>query len=153
MIDITDYAKLSGALTQLHADDQPLFGIMTPQHMTEHLASIVRFSNGKDPRQLVFPADRAQKNKEIIIYTDTALPLGFKSPALPKEGLADLTHSDLASAIETLQQELADFDSYFAQYPDATPMNPIMGELNHREWIVFHSKHFTHHFKQFGLIR
>ena len=121
--------------------------------MTEHLACIIRFSNGKDPQQLVYPADKAQKNKEIIIYTDIALPHGFRSPALPREGLADLMYADLASAIENLRQELEDFDSYFALHPDATPMNPIMGELTHQEWTVFHNKHFTHHFKQFGLIR
>jgi len=29
---------------------------------------------------------------------------------------------------------------------------PRLGKLNYKEWIIFHNKHFTHHFKQFELI-
>ena len=40
---------------------------------------------------------------------------------------------------------------YFEENKDATPINPTMGELNKQEWIIFHNKHFEHHFKQFNL--
>jgi len=35
--------------------------------------------------------------------------------------------------------------------PDALKLNPTFGELNKAEWEIFHEKHFTHHFKQFGI--
>ena len=42
-------------------------------------------------------------------------------------------------------------EKYFAE-KDIKTTNPVFGDLNYEEWIRFHSKHFAHHFKQFGLL-
>jgi hypothetical protein len=151
MIDILVRANLFEVLNPLQADMKPEFGAMTPQHMVEHLAFAVRFSNGKEPQQHHFTSDKEQKIKSFVIGSERDMPIGFKSPVLPIDELPVLKHSSLTNAIETLKTELSDFDSYFLKHPFEKPINPTMGELCFKEWVIFHNRHFTHHFKQFRL--
>ena len=152
MIDIFDRRKLFEILSKLQADDLPEFGAMTAQHMVEHLAFAIRFSNGKEPQQHHYPTDKEQKIKAFVIGTDKDMPVGFKSPVLPAEGLSTLKHLSLSNAIDNLKTELNDFDNYFLKHRSDKPINPTMGELNYKEWVRFHNRHFTHHFKQFRLL-
>lgn len=152
MINISDKATVFDILGQLQPGERPRFGAMTPQHMVEHLAFSVRFSNGKEPQKRYYPPEKEQKIKAYILDTDNDFMIGFKAPVLPAEGLPELQCSDLVEAVSTLKNELADFDRYFEKHPAAQPVNPTMGELKHVEWIRFHNRHFTHHFKQFGLL-
>lgn len=152
MIDILHRTKLFEILSKLQADDKPEFGAMTPQHMVEHLAFAVRFSNGKEPQQHNYPIEKEQKIKAFVIGTDNDMPIGFKSPVLPTEGLPPLKHSNLTNAVDNLKTELSDFDNYFIANPSDRPINPTMGELDYQEWVRFHNRHFTHHFRQFSLL-
>lgn len=150
-INISDTNSLADSLLKLKPDTRPSFGIMTPQHMIEHLTFAMKSSNGKAPQHVHYPPAVADRIRASVISSDNKLPLGFKSPILPKEGLAELSHPDLFSAIEELLTEVKDFHHYFQINQDAKPVNPTIGELNHQEWIIFHNKHFEHHFEQFRL--
>lgn len=152
MIDILDRTNLFDILSQLQASEKPRFGTMTAQHMVEHLVFTVRFSNGKEPQRHYYPPEKEQKFKAYILDTDNDFMIGFRSPVLPAEGLPELQYSNLNDAVARLETELTDFDSYFLQHPADQPVNPAIGELNYKEWVRFHNRHFTHHFKQFGLM-
>ncbi len=152
MINILDRTKLFEMISKLRADDQPLFGVMSPQHMVEHLSFTISFSNGNDPQQQHYPAEKEQKIKAFILGTDQDMPISFKSPVLPAEGLPSLKHKDLAEAVTQLQKELNDFDAYFKRQPAEQPVNPTMGALDYEEWLRFHNRHFSHHLKQFNLL-
>ena len=151
MINILNRIKLFEILNNLQMDVLPEFGEMTPQHMVEHLALAVRFSNGKEPQKSCYSTDKEQKIKAFVIGSHNELPIGFKSPVLPIDGLSKLEFSNLKNAIENLKIELTDFDNYFIKNSSIKPINPTMGELDYHEWIIFHNKHFTHHFGQFRL--
>lgn len=150
MIDVMNRNELFAVLGKLKPNQLAQFGIMTPHHMVEHLAFSVQFANGKLSQKLYVTPERAQAIKQFILG-DGAHPIGFKSPLLG-EGLEPLSTSDLSAAIHYLDQELRAFDAYFADHPTSTPINPMLGELSYSEWIGFHNKHFSHHFKQFGLL-
>jgi hypothetical protein len=152
MINILDRTKLFEILNRLKADDKPVFGGMTAQHMVEHLAFTVRISNGKEPQQHYYKPEKEQKIKAFVIDSDHNMPVGFKSPVLPAEGLPILKYAGLIDAIDNLKTELNDFDNYFLKHPFDKPVNPTMGELNYKEWIRFHNRHFTHHLSQFRLL-
>lgn len=152
MIDILNRTDLLERIHKLKEEDTPAFGAMSPQHMIEHLAFTIGFSNGNAPQQQHYPAEKEQMIKAFILDSDKDMPISFRSPVLPVEGLPALKHASLADAMEQLQKELNDFDHYFALNADAQPVNPTMGVLNYREWLRFHNRHFTHHFKQFNLI-
>ncbi len=151
MINIRERHKVFETSQNLKSNASPLFGIMTPQHMIEHLIFVLKFSNGKLPQRLMVDERLSKTIKYYTIDTDREMSIGFKAPMLG-EGLVPLLLPDLNSAIEQLRKELIDFDFYFKTNPDSKPMSPVLGELDHREWIIFHNKHFTHHFNQFGLL-
>ncbi len=152
MLDINSRDIIFKLLENLTVDTSPIFGKMTAQHMVEHLNIAVLFSNGKMPQKLFVPVDTAAFIKNSIIYTDAEIPLGYKAPMLTDD-LPPLYFPDLSTSIATLKKQLAEFDKYFSDNPESKPMHPTMGILDKNEWDVFHSKHFNHHFKQFGLVK
>lgn len=152
MINIQNTSEIKNTLNVLLSDSQAFFGIMTPQHMVEHLVWSLRISNGTAVSEQMFRQEKADKMKASLIYTDAEMPIGFRSPVLEENVLPVLKFSSLEESKEKLLKHLDFFHAYFKQNPDAAPVNPSLGVLNHKEWIVFHSKHFLHHFKQFGLV-
>ncbi len=151
IIDINNKQHIFEILERLDVNAVPLFGKMTAQHMVEHICGGVIFSNGKLPQKLYYPADKAAIMKNILIYSDAGFPKDFKAPMLGDD-LPKLVFPDLQTAIHRLSIQLDNFHLYFEQNKGIKPIHPVMGELDYQEWIIFHNKHFTHHFKQFGLI-
>lgn len=151
MIDINNKQNIFQILSRLDANAIPLFGKMTAQHMVEHICGGVIFSNGKLPQKLYYPPNKAAIMKNILIYTDAGFPKDFKAPMLGDD-LPKLVFADLPTAIDRLSKQLDNFHEYFKQNENTKAIHPVMGELNYKEWIIFHNKHFTHHFIQFGLI-
>ncbi len=151
MINIQDRPSVFETLKKLRSDALPVFGKMSPQHMIEHLSFALSFSNGKLPQTLMVDERIAKTIKHYTINTDKEMSVGFKAPMLGDD-LVPLSYPSLEIAIEYLKEELNDFDLYFKNNPESKPISPVIGELNYTEWIVFHNKHFTHHFKQFGLL-
>lgn len=150
-VDITNREPLFERLSRLASTATALFGMMTPQHMIEHLTVLIRAANENEPLTLMYAQEKADKIKAVVIYSPQEMPIGFKAPILPKEELVPLQHPDLKTAMEVLKKELSNFDAYFLANPTNTPVNPTMGPLSHQEWMIFQNKHFTHHFRQFGL--
>tara|TARA_B100000780_G_C20942739_1_gene375978 strand:+ start:213 stop:680 length:468 start_codon:yes stop_codon:yes gene_type:complete len=150
-IDFTDRELLERKLNLLEADTPAQFGIMSPQHMVEHLTLLLEASNGKKPLKLAYPEEKAAKVKAYFYVPENEITIGFRAPILPVGETLPLVHNNLDEAKADLWKNMQDFDTYFQTNPDSKPENPTMGPLTHDEWIIFHTKHFTHHFKQFGL--
>ncbi|MCP5064206.1 MAG: hypothetical protein GY936_17335 [Ignavibacteriae bacterium] len=148
MKKITDYIKY---LNKLSEKTQPLWGEMTPQHMLEHLTKAVQSSNG----ELIFDECMNPKEKypllNRILLSSKTLPKHFVNTVVGK-GLKPLIYNSLEDAKEKLILEINNFYKYFEAQENSKPMNVTFGPLGKEEWIVFHNKHFVHHFTQFGLI-
>lgn len=151
-VDITNRLELNSLLNNLTENTQPKWGSMKPQNMVEHLATVLQYTNGKKEIAQRTTEEEGLKLKQGLIYTDAELPMGLKTPLLPAEGPIPFEFSSLAEAKENLNKELDAFETYHANHPDALFVQPRLGKLNYKEWIIFHNKHFTHHFKQFGLV-
>jgi oxepin-CoA hydrolase/3-oxo-5,6-dehydrosuberyl-CoA semialdehyde dehydrogenase len=151
MPDILDRKHIFKTLSGLREDTAPLFGKMTAQHMVEHLTLTMTFCNGRTPQVLMIEERLSQTIKHYTVNTDKEMGKGFKAPMLGDDP-PPLINPDLPSAIKQLKKEMEDFDAFFKKAPHAKPVSPVLGILDHQEWIIFHNKHFTHHFKQFGLI-
>lgn len=149
-LDISNKKELFEKLEKLDPNCCPDFGKMTPQHMVEHLAFVIRFSYGADPQILSVSKEKAEKAKWYVINTENELPKGILFPGIG-ENLPPFRYSYLKEAIEVLRIELDKFHEYFTQKLVHKSVHPVLGELNYQEWIIFHNKHFTHHFKQFGI--
>lgn len=148
-IDITDRKKLNECLSKLLPGTVPVWGSSAPLKMVTHLVESVEYTNGKKQTECTASKDEMERGKQYIIYSDAAIPMGIQTPG-GKEGEEPVIFENLQTAIEALNKELDAFELYF-QTPGAVSVHPGFGELNYKEWLVFHGKHFTHHLKQFGL--
>jgi hypothetical protein len=63
-----------------------------------------------------------------------------------------LVYKSLEEAIQELVACLDKFHAYYVTNKNNKHMNPVFGLLNYEEWLMFHTKHFSHHFKQFELL-
>ncbi len=137
-------------LKNLSSNDKPLWGKMTAQHMVEHLIYTFEGSTGVREFECFSPEDKLPKLKRILL-SNRPLPKLFITPLLG-EKLMELKFDSFEVAVSELEKQLESFETYFAQNPEATPINPTFGKLNKEEWIRFHHKHVDHHFSQFGLL-
>ena len=151
VVNILNIGELQERFNKLKPEAKPLFGKMTPQHVIEHLANVVKVSSGKIVVKLYLPSREAEALKQKIIYSDVELPMGIKNPTMGEE-LPTLKHSNMGEAFNELFEEINYFEKNGCQNPHLKNMHPRMGELNYGEWLKFHSKHFLHHFKQYGLV-
>ena len=69
-----------------------------------------------------------------------------------KNELQALRFDSLADAIKKLKEEVIKFDEFREQNPEFLAVHPYSGPMNPAEWLLFHRKHFKHHFIQFDLI-
>ena len=131
----------------LNSSGKPLWGKMNTQQMVEHMVQQIEYSNGKKTTTCDLPAEEAARDKEKWIYTDAEIPKNLILGPLPQ----NFGYTNLEIAIKQLMRELADFDEYFKE-PDITSIHAGYGPMDYNEWLIWHGKHFTHHFKQFGLL-
>jgi hypothetical protein len=138
-------------LQSLKPDSPAAFGMMSSQHMVEHLAITFSLSNGNRTIEQTTNPRLGDITKRRLLGTDMAFPEGFKAPILPENETLPYQYAHLSEAIEMLFAEITCFEAYFANNPDAQPVHPVMGPLGVDEWVIFHQKHLTHHLRQFGV--
>ena len=151
MVDIHNTSELNNILNKLQPNAKPLWGKMSPQHIVEHLAMAVRISTGRINSKFYSTVEEAEKIKSRVIHSDAELTQGVKNPILGDEPPA-LVYPDMQTAVSELHKEIEHFKNYYSVNQNVKHTQPRMGELGHKEWLTLHSKHFTHHFKQYGLL-
>jgi oxepin-CoA hydrolase/3-oxo-5,6-dehydrosuberyl-CoA semialdehyde dehydrogenase len=125
----------------------PVWGKMTPQQMVEHLVDQVQWTNGKKIPTCDIYAEKAERSKQVMIYTDAQIPKNVILGDLP----GNYEYPDIEAAINQLMTELDEFYHYFEE-PGISCIHGGFGPMDHKEWIIWHNKHFTHHLRQFNLI-
>ena len=139
-------------LEGLKTEKTPKWGVMTAQHMVEHLGLTVKISNGKKNVQLVTPIEQLEI-KRTFLFGKMPFPKNVKISGVTTTELNTLKFEDLETAKKALYSEIQDFLTYFEGNDGLKPMHPVFGELTKAEWMLFHQKHFNHHFLQFGLLK
>jgi len=147
-IDFLDKNLVSSKLLQIKKDISPLFGKMNGQQMIEHLSFVLQISNGMVDADCHVSIEKSSKRKPFL-DTDGELQIGFKASMLSEEP-NELKFNSIEEAINDLCAQIDNFKTHFETVKAEN--HPFFGELNFKYWQKFHVKHFTHHFKQFGLI-
>lgn len=137
-------------LQNLKPDSPAQFGIMTAQHMAEHLILTVKISYGRIQIPEFEPNEKQLAQKQALIYTGIPFPKGVMAPGL-NDQILPLRYPDLQSAKEELLKSIDSYHSLFQANPEVKTMHPRFGKLTYPEWEIFHPKHFEHHFGQFGI--
>lgn len=141
---------IQSRIQNLGSDSIAQFGIMTPQHMIEHLILTLKLSYGRVKIPDFEPNEIQLAQKQALLYTDIQFPRGIKAPGLPL-GLSELKFPDLESAKVAFIKTLDEYHETFRNNPSLKTPHPKFGNLTFDEWQKFHAKHIEHHFHQFGI--
>ena len=147
-VDFKNESSLRGLLNSLEIETPAVFGKMNGQQMVEHLALLLKVSNGKIDADFFVEEEKSSRRKAFL-DTDNELQVGFKASMLSEEPVP-AKFSTLKDSIEDLILQIESFETHFKT--NATENHPFFGELDYQYWCKFHVKHFTHHFKQFNLV-
>jgi hydroxymethylglutaryl-CoA reductase/oxepin-CoA hydrolase/3-oxo-5,6-dehydrosuberyl-CoA semialdehyde dehydrogenase len=138
-------------LKQLEDNQKPLWGIMTPQHMVEHIIGSWLISNGRFQVKLQTAAEKLTERRNFL-FSDKEFQQNVQSAEGEPGKLNKLRKDNLLDAIISLQKEIITFYDYHNENPKTLFMHPVFGELNKEEWLLFQSKHIKYHLKQFSLL-
>jgi hypothetical protein len=145
-------SEVPALIAPLQADDLPKWGKMTAQHMVEHLSLSLAVANGKiKVAEFITAADRLPIMKRFIL-SETPFRENTKSPALSDE-LSALKYANLDEAKVIFNKALQALFTVYEADPNLVIRNPIFGDLNYEEQAGLITKHITHHFNQFGLMK
>lgn len=143
---------LPSSLAQLTADAQALWGLMTPQHMVEHLSGAFVMSLGR------FNLSLQVAEKELpgrLDWMRSGKPFRKSVPAPGGQAgkLQPLRSGSLPEAIEVLMNARDKFYQFYQdESENRSAVHPYFGGLNGAEWEHFHYKHIYHHLSQFALL-
>ena len=144
-----DLSEFLTYLEKLSPDSKPSWGNMSAQRMVEHLSDGINMSMGIGDFELEIPEDRIAK-MQLFLESDKPMAqniqVSFAKPDAP------LRNADLDDAIDEFTLAWVDFEELYENQLEFTALHPYYGILDFEQWKRLHSKHFTHHFNQFGLI-
>jgi len=125
------------------------WGKMTPQRMIEHLSDCIYMSCGIGNHELLIPEEKI-KGMQAFLISDKEMPQNIQVP-FAKEN-TPLRNTDIELALDEFTMAWVDFEEMYSEDSKKTALHPYYGNLNYEQWLLLHSKHFTHHFTQFGLV-
>ena len=125
------------------------WGKMTPQKMIEHLSDCIYMSCGIGNHELLIPEEKI-KGMQAFLISDKEMPQNIQVP-FAKEN-TPLRNTDIELALDEFTMAWVDFEEMYSEDSKKTALHPYYGNLNYEQWLLLHSKHFTHHFTQFGLM-
>ena len=150
-VEMTD-EKIQECLNNLKEDAKPKWGIMTPQHMIEHLEYTYKVASGEIKDLEITTPEKILEKVHNSLYNYEKFPKNSNFPMLEKDTLDTLKHDDFVTSVTKFKEARENYKTYFKENPDAKLNNLVFGELNRYEWYLMERKHLNHHFEQFGLI-
>ena len=139
-------AEVPKLLKELKPDHKRSFGLMSPQHMVEHLIWVTK-SSVKDYGPA--PEELSEGQKKFMMFVKKGARLYHRPSDKTKDDLKPVRLPDLDTAkgvIPDAISRLYDYDRSHTFY------NPMMGVLSFDEMELFHYMHFKYHLQhQYGL--
>tara|TARA_R110002050_G_scaffold300807_1_gene473107 strand:+ start:12574 stop:15072 length:2499 start_codon:yes stop_codon:yes gene_type:complete len=150
-VEMTD-EKIEECLNKLKENTKPKWGIMTPQHMIEHLEFTYKIASGEIQNFEVATPEKILEKVHHSLYNYDKFPHQSNFPLLKKDTLDTLKHPDLITSILKFKEQREKYKMHFKENPESILKNLVFGELNRYESYLLERKHLNHHFEQFGLL-
>lgn len=150
-VEMTD-AKISEFLNKLTENSKPKWGILTAQHLLEHLEHGYRIMAGEIRDFDVATPEKILEKVHNSLYNYDKFPKGTKYPTMKKDELEVLIHADFVTALAKFNEARETYYVFFDENPEAVLKNMVFGEMNKYASYLLERKHLNHHFEQFGLI-
>jgi hypothetical protein len=149
MLEKTDLETLLPLFEKLTAETKAKWGTMNAQRMVEHLSDTLQIATQKLlVTPVVIDLEKIVK-MQAWLETDKEMAQNIEVDHAQKN--TPLRNEELELAVDEFVDELLHFEEFFEK-PNTTSNHPFYGDLNYKQWQLMNKKHFTHHFKQFGLI-
>lgn len=141
--------EVPSLLSSLDPDTEPRFGLMTAQHMVEHILNDGKYMYHRlgEP---VSPLTEKQKGFQKFI--DNGVPMKHRPSDKTKADLPELKFENLEAAVAEVVSLTQKFYEHFEANPDFMVYNSFMGELPFEKVELFFSQHWRYHLWQFKLI-
>ena len=136
-------------LKNLKPDTEPRFGLMTPQHMIEHLTWTLKSASKRKGEP---PAEPTKSQLGFQRFIDKGAVFEHRPKGKTKADLPPLKYSSLEEAVGQIPIAINRFYNHFEANPEFKCYNDFFGELNFEQLELFHSQHYKYHFWQFGLL-
>lgn len=124
------------------------FGLMTPQHMVEHLVLMTKVS----VRQYGDIADpRTEGQVKFKKFIEKGAHFEYRPSNKTAADLPKLKYASLEEAIASYPKGIEGFYAHYSANPDFLSYNQIQGALGFKDLEFLHARHFAYHLDQFGL--
>lgn len=143
--------KIQECLGKLTKNMKPKWGIMTPQHMVEHLEYTYSIASGEIQGFEVATPEKILEKVYNTLYNYDKMPREYEFPLAEKSKIVELIHGDFETAKQKMIAARQSYLEFFKDHPEEKLKNIVFGELNKYEWYLMERKHLNHHFEQFGL--
>ncbi|MFZ4105016.1 phenylacetic acid degradation bifunctional protein PaaZ [Flavobacterium sp.] len=150
-VEMTD-EKIAECLIKLIENSKPQWGILTPQHLLEHLEQGYKIMAGEIQDFEIVTPDKILDKVHNSLYNYEKFPKGTAFPTMKKGELEELVHADLEIAKTKFHEAREQYKTFFKENPEAIMKNMVFGELNRYESYLLERKHLNHHFEQFGVL-
>jgi oxepin-CoA hydrolase/3-oxo-5,6-dehydrosuberyl-CoA semialdehyde dehydrogenase len=150
-VEMTE-SNIIACLNKLTENTQPKFGMLTPQHLLEHLEQGYRIMSGEIQDFEIATPEKILEKVHNSLYNYDKFPMGTKFPGMKKDELENLMHPDFDTAKAKLLAARESYKTFFKENPEAILKNMVFGELNKYESYLLERKHLNHHFEQFGIL-
>ncbi|WP_298221110.1 phenylacetic acid degradation bifunctional protein PaaZ [Flavobacterium sp.] len=151
LVEMTD-EKIEECLNKLTENAKPEWGILTPQHMLEHLEHGYKILSGEIQDFEIATPEKILDKVHHSLYNYDKFPKGTNFPMMKKGALEDLIHPDFTTAKQKFLEAREAYKTFFKENPDAILKNMVFGMLNKYESYLLERKHLNHHFEQFNIL-
>ena len=150
-VEMTD-GKIAECINKLTENTKPSWGILTPQHLLEHLEQGYKIMSGEIQDFEIATPEKILEKVHNSLYNYDKFPKGSAFPTMKKGELEDLIHPDFETAKAKFFEAREAYKTFFKENPEATMKNMVFGELNRYESYLLERKHLNHHFEQFNIL-
>jgi len=142
--------ELPKILEQLTPETEGNFGLMTPQHMVEHIIYVAKAMSVKYEGERESPPNERQLGMQKFIQSGAVL--SHRPSEKTKADLPPLKYDSLEAAIADVPEAVNRIYDFWDNNKDYVPYAAFTGEVSHEDIEHFHYMHFRYHLWQFGLI-
>lgn len=142
--------KFPEHLKTLGSDTKANFGLMTAQHMVEHLIGALGSATTKHEGERINPVTEQQLGMQKFIQSGSVLV--HRPSDKSKADLPPLNYLSLEEAISNVPEAVQKYYAFQDDNPDYKPYASYMGEVSHEDVELFQYMHIKYHLWQFSLL-
>ena len=143
-------SEFPALLKNLTPETEGNFGLMTPQHMVEHLVKVMKGLANKYEGERETPANKRQLGMQGFIKSGAVL--SYRPSEKTKADLPALKYGSLEEAVAEIPAAVQRFYDFWDADPSYVPYAPFMGEVSFEHLELFNYMHVRYHLWQFSLI-